>query len=412
MPPHRSNGHVQASRWFSLPSLGSLFIYYAVVALSMPLATAPGATARPAIPSNLAVDIRVPSVPQAVTANGKTHAVYELYLTNFSHQALRLQSINVTDDKGAQDIATYSGEDLIAALGGLGRPPDLKDKLVIGAGLSVVMFLDVKTSSLSAMPSALIHRVAFAKTEKLTDADATIEGYRVSVDKRLPVALASPLRGNGWVASHALSNTSLHRRSVVFVDGRPWLAQRFAIDFIRIGSNGQAFLGDPSVNRNWAPYGATVFAVGDGRIVGLQDWIPENDPTASKKAVSIDLQTAAGNYLIVDLGGGNFALYAHLQPRSFGVHLGDRVKQGEALALLGNSGNSDAPHLHFQIMNANSPLEADGRPYVFRAFTVEGTLPSLTVLADGKGWRPSTPVGSLRHDDLPTENEVLDFAPE
>ena len=124
-----------------------------------------------------------------------------------------------------------------------------------------------------------------------------------------------------------------------------WLAQRFAIDWLRIGPNGLAFHDDPAANGSWAPYGAEVLAVANGRISNLRDGVPENDPTSEAKAVPINLETASGNYIIIDLGGGRYAFYAHLQPGSLRVHVGDHVKEGQTIALLGNSGNADAPHL-------------------------------------------------------------------
>jgi murein DD-endopeptidase MepM/ murein hydrolase activator NlpD len=64
--------------------------------------------------------------------------------------------------------------------------------------------------------------------------------------------------------------------------------------------------------------------------------------------------------------------YAHLQPGSMRVKLGDRVEPGQVLALLGNSGNSDAPHLHFQITDGPSVLASEGMPYLLPSFVEEG----------------------------------------
>jgi hypothetical protein len=77
----------------------------------------------------------------------------------------------------------------------------------------------------------------------------------------------------------------------------------------------------------------------------------------------VTVDSAAGNYLTLDLGSGRFALYAHLQPGSLKVKLGDHVNAGQALARLGNSGNSDAPHLRFQSTDGNSPMGSEGIPY-------------------------------------------------
>jgi murein DD-endopeptidase MepM/ murein hydrolase activator NlpD len=74
---------------------------------------------------------------------------------------------------------------------------------------------------------------------------------------------------------------------------------------------------------------------------------------------TITLANAFGNYATLDLGLGRFADYAHLQPRRFSAKLRDKVREGQALALLGNSGNSDAPRLRFQLVDADSPFGSE-----------------------------------------------------
>ncbi len=74
--------------------------------------------------------------------------------------------------------------------------------------------------------------------------------------------------------------------------------------------------------------------------------------------------------MILDLGGGNYALYAHFQPGSIRVQEGDRVRRGDVLALVGNSGNTVAPHLHFHVMNGPLSLASNGLPYVVDSFTL------------------------------------------
>ncbi|HSW69119.1 MAG TPA: M23 family metallopeptidase [Gammaproteobacteria bacterium] len=75
-----------------------------------------------------------------------------------------------------------------------------------------------------------------------------------------------------------------------------------------------------------------------------------------------------GNYIILDLGNGKYAGYAHIFPGSFKVKTGDRVTRHQIIAKLGNSGNSSEPHLHFQIIDNNSFLESNGIPYGFKHF--------------------------------------------
>jgi murein DD-endopeptidase MepM/ murein hydrolase activator NlpD len=170
-----------------------------------------------------------------------------------------------------------------------------------------------------------------------------------------------------------------------------------------------AFRGDPAKNADWSAYGAEVLAVADAIVSDLKDGIPENDPTSDKKAVPINLETVGGNYIILDLGGGNYAFYAHLQPKSIRVKVGDHVRRGQVLALLGNSGNSDAPHLHFHVTNGNSPLGAEGVPYVLEWFEVQGILPSKKLLVEG-GWKPQPSAKTdQRRLEIPIENAVVNF---
>jgi murein DD-endopeptidase MepM/ murein hydrolase activator NlpD len=76
---------------------------------------------------------------------------------------------------------------------------------------------------------------------------------------------------------------------------------------------------------------------------------------------------------VLDLGGGRYALYAHLRAGSISVKPGQRVKRGLVMGRVGNSGNTLAPHLHFHVMDAPIPLAANGLPYAIDAFTVTGT---------------------------------------
>ena len=107
-----------------------------------------------------------------------------------------------------------------------------------------------------------------------------------------------------------------------------------------------------------------MFAVGDAVVTDVKDGIPENDPTSDKKAVPIDLSTVAGNYIILRLRPHVYAFYAHLKPGSIRVHTGQQVTAGQTIALLGNSGQADAPHLHFHLMDQTRHFG----PKVFRMF--------------------------------------------
>jgi murein DD-endopeptidase MepM/ murein hydrolase activator NlpD len=69
--------------------------------------------------------------------------------------------------------------------------------------------------------------------------------------------------------------------------------------------------------------------------------------------------------VIIDHGNGQFGYYAHLKPFTVTVKKGAKVKAGEILGEVGNSGDSLEPHLHFHVMNNADPAEGDGIPVVF-----------------------------------------------
>jgi murein DD-endopeptidase MepM/ murein hydrolase activator NlpD len=119
---------------------------------------------------------------------------------------------------------------------------------------------------------------------------------------------------------------------------------------------------------------------------------------------------AAGNHVVVDIGAGRFAFYAHMQPGSVRVKVGDKVETGQVLGLLGNTGNTDTPHLHFHVMDGPSPLVANGLPYVFTSFTGQGRITDEKPLFSG-GVVPIDPkaLAGPRRNQLPLDLEIVSF---
>jgi murein DD-endopeptidase len=357
--------------------------------------------------STIPIDIEISVPPTPVKANGKVHLLYELHLTNFSVRNLELTRIEVLKDSSiGRTLASYADSELIALLARPGTS-NLPDKRIIAAGMRAVVFLELIFDRAADVPSSLRHRLRFKSTDP-NGADESVEGGRVVVRRVLPPLVQSPLRGDGWVALSGMSNTSGHRRTIVVVNGKARIAQRFATDWVRVGSDGLAFRGDPAKNTSWSAYGAEIHAATNGSVVDLRDGIPENDPTSDKKAIPITVESAPGNYIIVDIGNGYYTFYAHLQPHSIRIKIGDRVRVGQVLARLGNSGNSDSPHLHFHISDGNSPLGSEGLPYVLDSFEMQGVLPSKKLLIEG-GWKQPGSLVEKRRLEIPIENAVVRF---
>ena len=190
-----------------------------------------------------------------------------------------------------------------------------------------------------------------------------------------PVDLSPPLRGAGWVNFNGCcSPDSVHRNAILPVNGHLSDTQRFAVDYMRLDPQGQLVHGDPADYRNYTAFGAEVLAVADATVVATLDNLPEQVPGSLPDPSTITLETVDGNHVILDLGDGRYAFYAHLQPGSVRVQAGQRVTRGQPLGLLGNTGNTSAPHLHFHVMDGPSVLGSNGLPFTIDNFSLAGRI--------------------------------------
>lgn len=350
-------------------------------------------------------EVRVPKAPTAVAADGRLWLNYELHLTNLWPTSMGLRSVEVLAE-GGRSLQALDADALGKAMLRIGPPDASVVTRVIPGGRRSVLFLWVPLEPGGAVPSAVSHRVVVARADSLeSGAPDTLLTDPTPVGRLAPV-LGAPLQGGPWVAVNGPGNTSGHRRTMIPLGGTSRIAQRFATDWIKLGPDGRAWKGDSSSNANWYGYNEPLLAVGDGRVVAAKDGIVENVPLSPTRAVPITLETVGGNHVIIDLGGGQYAFYAHIVPGTVTVKVGDMVKKGQVVGRLGNSGNSDAPHLHFHLADANAPLGSEGIPWVFERFDHLDKLPSM--MAALTGWKNAgTP--SARTRELPLENEVVNF---
>jgi murein DD-endopeptidase len=223
-----------------------------------------------------------------------------------------------------------------------------------------------------------------------------------------PTLLGPPLRGGPWAAVFDPAFPFGHRRAAFVREGRRYIPARFAIDWIKLDTQGRPWAGSAGeAFEQWHGWGQDVLAVADGQIVDLRDG--REDVLASQlPAERWTDEDVAGNYLCLGLDGGRFVFYEHLQRGSIGVKRGQRVKTGQVLAKVGRSGvNSSGPHLHFHLADQASTLQAQGRPYVFAAFRPLGQYGSMDKAESGSAWAPRPTVGV--RGEMPSPNVVLMF---
>ncbi|MBM4186256.1 MAG: M23 family metallopeptidase [Gemmatimonadetes bacterium] len=350
------------------------------------------------LPGMVPLEVRLPKPPQPVRAEGRDHLIYELRITNVARRGAAIRQVEVIGD--GLVLATRAGDSLRVAMARVGETGDGR---ILGGGRQAVLFLHLSVPAGSA-PARLTHRLSVTHADSLEQGSTTdLLATAVAVEQAAVPVLASPLRGGPWVAVNGPGNSSGHRRTVIPLDGLPRIPQRFATDWIRLGPGGSAWQGDSTRNENWFGYGEPLLAVARGKVVAVKDSIIENVPFAPTMAVPITLETVGGNHVILDLGGGRFAFYAHLIPGSIRVRVGEMVRPGQEVGRLGNSGNSTAPHLHFHLGDAPSPLATEGIAFVIASYQDLGLAPEFPGSWSARG--PPTE----RREELPLENRVTAF---
>jgi Peptidase family M23 len=274
------------------------------------------------------------------------------------------------------------------------------------------IFLDVKFAKNATLPKALTHRfqVTFAPATGTPPLNSsTIVTGRTEVTNTPAIVIGPPLEGPRWVdAIGCCSPPSVHRTATLPINGKFVVFERFAIDFAQLNPENKLYAGPRDQLSSYAYVGAKVLAVADGTVVNLQDGRPEETPPNFPQGY--DLLRQLGNFVIVDIGHGHFAFYAHFHPNTLKLHKGDKVRRGQMLALLGNSGNSDAPHLHFGIEDGPLPFASNGLPFVFSSFTTTGTItnPFDDIAAGGTAQIGPTRAGP-HHNELPLNDDVITF---
>lgn len=310
--------------------------------------------------------------------DGAYHLVYELQLTNTKSIPATIQKVEVLSGaEGSQIITSFSDADVVKRLRTL-APQPAKDAIIEPNGARL-LYIELTFKNVADVPKLLEHRLHLIGAPNPGPAKPAPLDYVVAplklTDTQKPLIIGPPLAGAGWVAANGCCNPDIvHRGSVQSVNGALYDSQRFAIDWMRLDEQRRLVHGDESDAHNYTDYGADVLAVADAKVVSVLNNLDDQIPGRLPEPSTITVETVDGNHVVLDLGGGRFAFYAHLQKNSVRVRPGDDVKKGTVLAKLGNTGNTSAPHLHFHIMNRPSPLAADGIPYLIDAFDFSGQI--------------------------------------
>ncbi|QDU63060.1 Glycyl-glycine endopeptidase LytM precursor [Planctomycetes bacterium Pan216] len=349
------------------------------------------------------VAMKVMKPPIAVKgSDGRFHVVYELKLANASPITCNLERLAVLTGDG-KEIATYVGEKLAAITSLLGGRDPVS---VIGAHQMAVVWMHLSFAP-GSVPKQIEHELTIG-SEKGT---ITEKGGESEVSDDV-ITLGPPLEGERWVAVDSCCESLTHRRALMGLNGHLYLAQRFAIDWEQLNDQHRTSSGDLQKVESYSCYGKRVFAVADAEVVAAVDEFQNQVPGGLPG--KLPPEEIDGNHIILKLANGPFALYAHLKPGSLRVKSGQRVKRGEVIAQVGNTGNTSAPHLHFHVMSRPSALGSNGIPYVIDAFEVTGIVPSIDTYNKMEDEGGVVPVNALPEpracvDELPMQLSVVHF---
>ena len=151
----------------------------------------------------------------------------------------------------------------------------------------------------------------------------------------------------------------------------------------------------------------TSLRLSDGTVVAARDDVAESALVSEHP--DHPLEDATGDYVAIDIGNGRIAFFEHLKPGSVRVQIGDRVRQGQVIGALGFTGQATGPHLHFHVADRNSPLGAEGVPFVIGEFELLGRYPDFDRFGEDRWARLPDSMDQRRRDERPPSNSVIQF---
>jgi hypothetical protein len=277
----------------------------------------------------------------------RIHLAYELLILNPNPVPVFVRRIETfTPAQPRTVLSSLRGAALASVMGSITGAPGRR----IGPGRTGLVIMDLSARHRAHVPQRLAHRVKVSSTTPGFPTGQVVTG-RTGVADEHAVRVFAPLPGRRWVdVNGCCAGATGHRVAVLSVNGAVHAAQRFAIDFVRLRPNGRLTKGPLGRLSSYPYYGLPVRSATRGRVVGVRDDLPNQAPFQPPSGIT--LATAPGNHVVVALGRGRFAMYAHLKPGSVRVKRGDRIRAGDILGRIGNSGNTDFPHLRFQLMDS------------------------------------------------------------
>jgi hypothetical protein len=362
--------------------------------------------------------ITIDSRPQAFKMTDKKfHLVYEVRLTNGTDFDQVIDRFEVRDPDRQNRTLFQIAPDLITQVAAPG-------KCTLNAGAlephhQCLLLIHIIVDTQESVPQKLAH-VVFRPS--LPDGTLQMEpAYIVDVIPN-SVVLYPPLSGGRWLVYHGCC-TGEHRRLVETMNNFWTFPERFAIDFYQLDEANRLADSAGPVLGQFEGFDEKILAAADGVVVDFFDKATDNQPGTS---IPMDQTNSRyGNFVVIALTGvpNTFLLYAHIENLKVVVQKNEPVHRGQVIGLIGNTGASVFPHLHFAVINRYDKmlLATQSLPFVFTSFTLYGSIdhpddtimpaPTLTTIESG----PQIPVqfriadNTDRASEMPSNLDIVTF---
>jgi hypothetical protein len=331
--------------------------------LSVLCGAAPGRALADSQSAPIQISVR-PDPVYVEDANGAQLINCDFVVTNASRTAWTVREIEMAayDAAGKLEIRKIINDN--------GNSPGIEtlNNRVVRAGQRILVFNPLFSFDDEIQLSRISYRFHWLADggERETEVEVVVrpEAYDRGTALRLPIGGRVIVWDGHDYYSHHRRFDYLTRRSQA--DGTRSNIDRYAYDFVPVNAAGEMRSGPPEVNANWFGFGLPVHAAGAGKVVAVVD-DGMDDREVDMRRFEANRLADYGNYIIIDHGGGEFALYGHIMHASARVRLGDDVKPGQQIAAIGASGSSLMPHLHFQLQST-ADADGEGLPSYFGRF--------------------------------------------
>jgi Peptidase family M23 len=359
-------------------------------------------------PTAIAVSMAGPAryVP---ASDARIHLEYDLLITNAIDVPVDLQSLVVTADD--RELARFDAEEFATmthVLPASGPTGSVGPSQLVMSAVDVVFPGD----DVAAVPAEVVSHITYeiaGETELRSLISSLTADAPISiVDHEDIEVVEAPLRGAGWWnASGCCDPRTAHRSIILPGNGTFHAIETFAIDWVQ-AEGGVLRRGDGTELADFTGFGAAIYSATQGEVVNVRNDMPE---TALGVSLGDNPSVQGpgdygGNNVVVKLREDRYVLYGHMQPGSVRVRVGDQVEPGDELGLLGNTGNSTIPHLHFGLLDGPDPTTSDSVPFVIDSYTLTGRgttsdFETLSVTGESREQRRT----------FPLVFDVMDFGP-